>query len=533
MTKPLLLKELARYNIGTFTDIIYRNALLYPDLEAFVYENERVTFAEYNTRVNQVIDALYKMGTKKGQMVGILSWNCEQMVELLGATMKGGFIASPFNPRLTADELDYLINYSETETLFVGPELADTINSLRPRLKKVKNYISLESKQADMIPYEDILKNYSKDEPDVNVAENDPCCVIYTSGTTGVPRGAVYAQSSFIDDARTFAVNIGIHPGDKHLQVTPQFHIAGHTWFRTFFLTANCTYIQKFFDPVKMLQIIQDEKITHVNIVPTQLVAMLNVPDIGKYDLSTLKLVWYGGSPMPLEVLKRGIARFGVIFGEGFGQSESGPAISHMSREDHNVLDKSPKEQQHLSSAGKPDICVQVRIVDETNKDVEPGEVGEIIVKSKHIMTEYWHKPEDTKKALVDGWLHTGDMGTYDEDGYIYLTDRKKDMIITGGENVFPREVEEILYKHPSVSEAAVIGIPDPYWVEKVHAVIELKKGATATPEEIMTFSKKYLAGYKTPKSVEFIEALPKNAAGKILKKELRQKYWEGQTRKI
>jgi long-chain acyl-CoA synthetase len=533
MTKTLLLKELARYNIGTFADIIYRNALLYPNLEAFVYENERVTFAEYNTRVNQIIDALYKMGTKKGSMVGFLSWNCEQLVELFGATMKGGFIGSPFNPRLTADELDYLINYSETETIFVGPELVDNINTLKPRLKKVKNYISLESNQKDMIPYSELLKSYSKEEPDVMVTEDDPCCVIYTSGTTGVPRGAVYVHSSFIDDARTFTISTGVHPGDRHLQVTPQFHIAGHTWFRTFFLNANCTVIHKFFDPVKMLQTVQAEKITHINIVPTQLVAMLNVPDIDKYDLSSIKLVWYGGSPMPLEVLKRGIEKFGVIFGEGFGQSESGPAISHMSKEDHDVLDGTPEQQKHLSSAGKPDICVQVRVVDESNKDVEPGEVGEIIVKSKHIMTKYWQKPEDTKKTIKDGWLHTGDMGTYDKEGYIYLTDRKKDMIITGGENVFPREVEEILYKHPAVLEAAVIGIPDPYWVEKVHAVIELRKGATATPEEIMKFSKKYLAGYKTPKSVEFIDALPKNAAGKILKKELRQKYWEEHSRKI
>lgn len=533
MENKLLLKELSRYTIGTFADIIYRNALLYPDNEAFVYEDKRVNFSQYNSKINQVISALYKMGSKKGDMIGILSWNCMGMVELLGATMKGGFIASPFNPRLTAEELDYLINYSETEILFVGPELANTIINLRPRLKKVKNYIIIEDKHPDMISYEEMAAKYSSEEPDIMIEENDPCCVIYTSGTTGVPRGAVYVHASFVDDSRTFAVNIGIQPGDKHLQVTPQFHIAGHTWFRTFFLTANCTVIHKFFDPAKMLQSIQDEKITHVNIVPTQLVAMLNVPDIDKYNLKSLRLLWYGGSPMPLEVLKRGIDKFGVIFGEGFGQSESGPAISHMSKEEHNVLDRTEQEQQHLMSAGKPDIGVHVRVVDDNNNDVEPGQVGEIIVKSKHIMTEYWKKPAETKKTLVDGWLHTGDMGTYDKNGYIYLTDRKKDMIITGGENVFPREVEEILYRHPAISEVAVIGIPDPYWVEKVHAVVELKKNETATAEEIMAFSKKYLAGYKTPKSVEFIDALPKNAAGKILKKELRQKYWQGHHRKI
>ena len=228
---------------------------------------------------------------------------------------------------------------------------------------------------------------------------------------------------------------------------------------------------------------------------------------------------------MPLEVLKKGLQNFGCIFGEGYGQSESGPAISHMPREDHDVLDKPEEKQKHLSSAGRPDIGVQVRIVDEKENDCETGTIGEIIVKSNHIMVGYWRRPEDTESTIIDGWLHTGDMGYYDEEGYIYIADRKKDMIISGGENVFPREVEEILYKHPAVLEAAVIGIPDSYWVEKVHAVILTRKGYQVTPEEIIAFCKKHIAGYKAPKSVEFVDVLPKNAAGKILKKELRGKY--------
>jgi long-chain acyl-CoA synthetase len=192
------------------------------------------------------------------------------------------------------------------------------------------------------------------------------------------------------------------------------------------------------------------------------------------------------------------------------------------------VLDKPPEQQKKLASAGRPDIGVQVRIVNDKDEDIGPGEVGEIIVRSKHVMIEYWHKPEETKATLVNGWLHTGDMGYYDEEGYIYIADRKKDMIISGGENVYPREIEEVLYRHPAVLEAAVIGIPDAYWVEKVHAVIALKKGQEATAEEIIAFCKKSIAGYKTPKSVEFVDALPKNPAGKILKRELRDKYWKG-----
>ena len=231
---------------------------------------------------------------------------------------------------------------------------------------------------------------------------------------------------------------------------------------------------------------------------------------------------------MPLEVLKGGMKVFGPIFAQGYGQSESGPAISHLSKEDHNVLDKPEKEQKKLSSAGRPDIGVQVRIIDEKGKELGPGEVGEILVRSKQTMVEYWKKPKETKATLINGWLHTGDMGYFDEEGYIYIADRKKDMIITGGENVYPREVEEVLYRHPAVLEAAVIGVPDQYWVERVHAVVALKKGASATAEEITAFCKKNIAGYKTPKSIEFVDALPKNAAGKILKRELRDKYWKG-----
>jgi long-chain acyl-CoA synthetase len=192
------------------------------------------------------------------------------------------------------------------------------------------------------------------------------------------------------------------------------------------------------------------------------------------------------------------------------------------------VLDKPEKEQKKLSSAGRPDIGVQVRIIDEKGKELGPGEVGEILVRSKQTMVEYWKKPKETKATLINGWLHTGDMGYFDEEGYIYIADRKKDMIITGGENVYPREVEEVLYRHPAVLEAAVIGVPDQYWVERVHAVVALKKGASATAEEITAFCKKNIAGYKTPKSIEFVDALPKNAAGKILKRELRDKYWKG-----
>jgi long-chain acyl-CoA synthetase len=522
-----ILSELSRYKIGTFAHIIHRHALLHPDKEAFVYGPERITFSGFNARVNSLIHALQAMGVRKGDLIGILSWNCLGYLEAYGAAMKGGFISSPFNPRLREQELEYLINYSEATSLFVGPELMEMANQLRPHLPKVKNFISFETSVPDMIYLRDLLTSYSKEEPDVQVDEDDLAGIVYTSGTTGVPRGALYTQRCFIDDSKTLVMDMGLYPGHRRVQITPLFHIAGNTHFRSSLYIGGCNIIMKFFDPAATLQIIHDERATHMDFVPTHLVAMLNVPDLDKYDISSMELLWYGASPMPLEVLKKGMEVFGPIFAQGYGQSETGPAISNLSKEDHNVLDRPEREQRKLTSAGRPDIGVQVRIVDEDGKDVEPGEVGEIIARSKHIMVEYWHKPEETKESLIDGWVHTGDMGYYDDEGYIYIADRKKDMIISGGENVYPREVEEVLYQHPAVLEAAVIGIPDPYWVEKVHAIVETRKGVRTNAEELIAFCKKRIAGYKVPKDIEFVDSLPKNPAGKILKKELREKYWK------
>ncbi|MFC2069754.1 long-chain-fatty-acid--CoA ligase [Chloroflexota bacterium] len=527
MTDKYILKELCRYNIGTYADVIYRNALLYPEQEAFAYGPERITYSQFNGRVNSLVHALQAMGVKKGDAIGILSYNCLEYADVYGAAMKGGYIASPFNFRLQAEEFEYIINYSEVDTLFVGPELVETINSLRSRLPKVKNYISFEGAAPDMQCHADLLKEYPGDEPDVQVSEDDWMSIIYTSGTTGVPRGALYTQSRLMDNTRTLIISMGLQPGDRHIQVTPLFHVGGYHHFRAFLFigASNVIMSQRSFDAAATLQTIEDEKATDIDIVATHLVAMLALPDLDKYDLSSLKRMWYAASPMPVEVLKKALKTWGPIFAQGYGQSESGPDISDLAREDHKVLDAPDEEQKILASAGRPSIGVHVRIVDLNENDVSSGEMGEIIVRSKHIIDEYWHKPDDTAETMVNGWLHTGDVGYYDEKGYIYIVDRRKDMIISGGENIYPREIEEVLYGHPAVFEAAVIGVPDPYWVERVHAVVTLKEGASATAEELIDLCKQKLARFKAPKSIEFIDSLPKNPSGKILKRDLRDKY--------
>jgi long-chain acyl-CoA synthetase len=535
VSRKFILKELSRYKIGTYADIIYRNALLYSDEEAFKYGSERVTFAQFNARVNSLIQALQSMGVKKGDVLGILSWNCLEYTEVYGAAMKGGFIASPFNPRLQENELDYIINYSEANTLFVGPELVNIADSLKPRLPKVKNFISFEGPADRMTCHRDLLVTYPQDEPDIQVDEDDPVFIFYTSGTTGIPRGALYTQARAMDDTRRFPVALSLEHGDRHIQIMPLFHVGGTKNFWGYFFVGGSNVImpQRSFNPAATLQAIQDEKATDIHIVPTHLAAFLVLPNVDQYDLRSLKRMFYAASPMPLELLKRGMERWGPIFMQFYGATEDGPNVTMLSKQQHDVVNSPLDEQKVLTSAGFPHIGVHVRIVDDNDHDVEPGEVGEIIVKSKGVMKEWWHKPEETRETVVNGWVHTGDMGSYDEKGYIYIVDRKRDMVVSGGENVYPREVEEILYQHPAVKEAAVIGIPDPYWVERVHAVVILKEGMSVTSEEIIDFCKKRIARYKVPKSVEFVKSLPKTPSGKILKRELREKYWAGMERRV
>jgi long-chain acyl-CoA synthetase len=527
----LLLRELSRYDLGTFADIIYRNAVLYPDSEAFVCGSERISFKRFNERVNRLIHGLQALGIQKGDVIGILSWNRLEYPEVFGAAMKGGFILAHFNPRLQAEELIHVINDSEARVVFLGPEFGEMIDRIHKRLSKAELFLTFGNVERQMIAYREVLESHSSEEPEPTVKEEDPLVIFYTSGTTGIPRGSIYTHRQKMENTCIKALDIGVEFGDRHLVVLPMFHIGGDSHIWPFFLMGGCNVImpRPSFDPAEALQMIAEEQITDVHIVPTQLISLLYLPDIEQCDLHCLKRIWYAASPMPTEVLKRGLAVFGPIFMQGYGQTESGPDVTVLSRANHRYSGESTEAQSVLASCGQPCIRVHVRIVDEAGRDVEAGTIGEIIVESKRIMTAYWRKPDETKETIRDGWLYTGDMGYYDEKGFIYIADRKKDMIITGGENVYPKQVEDVLYRHPAVKEAAVIGVPDPYWVERVHALVVLKENAQAAEEDIISFCRECIAHYKAPKSVEFVGSLPKNPQGKILKREIRSKYWKQQ----
>jgi len=531
MSGKLILRELGRYQLGTFADVIYRNAILYPDSEAFVCGSERTSFKRFNERVNGLVHGLQALGIPKGEVIGILSWNRLEYPEVFGAAMKGGFILAHLNPRLQAEELVHVINDAEPRALFLGSELVETVDRIHKQLPNTEFYLTFGDAEGRMMAYGEMVESQSKEEPELRVSEEDPLTIFYTSGTTGIPRGAVYMHKQKMENTSMKALDIGVEFGDRHLVVLPMFHIGGDSHIWPFFLMGGCNVImpRPSFDPAEALQMIAEERITDVHIVPTQLISLLSLPDIEQYDLHCLKRIWYAASPMPTEVLKKGLSVFGPIFLQGYGQTESGPDVTVLNKANHRYSGESTEAQSVLASCGQPCIGVHVRIVDEAGRDVEVGKIGEIIVKSKRIMTRYWRKPDETKEAIRDGWLYTGDLGYYDEKGFIYIADRKKDMIITGGENVYPLEVENVLYRYPAVKEVAVIGVPDPHWVERVHALVVLKKNAQAAEEDIINFCKECIAHYKAPRTVEFVESLPKNPQGKILKKTIRAKYWNQQ----
>jgi acyl-CoA synthetase (AMP-forming)/AMP-acid ligase II len=528
MTKKYLLRELCRYSLGTFADIIHRNAILYPDSEAFVYESERVSFKDFNERVNRLIHGLHALGIQKGDIIGILMWNQIQYPEVFGAAMKGGFVLAHYNPRLHAEELVHVINDSEPRVLFLGSQLVETIDEIQKQLPKTDHFITFGETVGHIKAYKGMLEGQPIEEPESRVTEDDPLTIFYTSGTTGMPRGAIYKHRQKMENTCMKALDIGVEFGDRHLVVLPMFHIGGDSHIWPFFLKGGCNVIMPVpFDLADALKAIQEERITDIHIVPTQLVSLLNLPNIDKYDHQCLKRIWYAASPMPTEILKQGLSVFGPKFIQGYGLTESGPDVTVLSKENHHFPEESTEGQGVLASCGRPCIGVHVRIVDDDGRDVEVGQIGEIVVQSKRTMTGYYHKPEETEETIRDGWLYTGDLGYYDEKGYIYIADRKKDMIISGGENVYPIEVENVLYRHPAIKEVAVIGVPDPYWIERVHALVVLKENVHASVEEIIDFCKEHIAKYKSPKTVEFVDDLPKNPQGKILKREIRSRYQE------
>jgi long-chain acyl-CoA synthetase len=514
----------------TFRDILVTNSISYRDKIAFVFKDQSYTFFQVNQRVNSLINALATNGVNKGDHVGILAYNCPQYYEAF-ALSKAGMVCVPLNFRSVGRELVYLINNSEINTIIVAKEFISLIDSIRGEIQGVENFISLNSKEEGMENYEDLIGSYEPVEPSDSVNPEDDAAIYYTSGTTGRPKGAVHTHKNLL--AEMDIPNRDLGSEDVALCVMPFFHVGGTAayQFAVFKAGATSVVLEKF-DEVDVLSAIEKEKITYVNMVPAMIIRMLDCPDFKKYDLSSLKTIGFTGAHMPVEVLKRCAALFGrQIIHQELGQTET-LNLTRFKKNEYK-LNGSLKDIKRLESAGKPAIDGEVRIVNEKGNEVPRGQVGEIVSCSDRNMKGYWNMPKETAETIRDGWLHTGDLGMMDEDGYIFIVDRKKDMIISGGENIYSKEVEDVLYSHPAVLYAAVIGVPDDKWGESVKAVLVLKNGMKATEKEIIDYCKANLAGYKKPKSVEFRESLPLTGSGKIQKNMIKEEYWKGFEKKV
>ena len=519
-------------------DIVNRNARMYPQRTATVWGSIRHTFAEFKERVNRLANALMDLNVVQGDRVAVLLQNCSPYLELHFAIPQAGMIVVTLNYRNREKELVYVINNSGANTLIVGSDYIDIVNALRKEIPGVKNFISVGRKVDGYHEYEDLLSRYTADEPRVQTSAEDVCALIYTSGTTGRAKGAMITQKNVITQVINSHATIPLFPEDICLNCFPYYHV---TFVRsTTFMAMGATSICADFSPRRTCELIVGERVTQLAMTPAQINLLVNYPDVGKYDLSSARKLLLAGGHCPLATLKKFFGVFSKdfeIFRPSFGMTEACGALlgNTIRREMLGAIEKKMSafagHQVGGVSVGVAYPYCEVRIVNEKDEDLPPGQVGEIIGRGDNVMKGYWRLPEATQETLRNGWLHSGDLGLFTDDGEVYVVDRKKDMILSGDENIYPAEVEEVLYSHPSILEAAVIGVPDAKWGETVKAIVALKEGARATAAEIIEYCKGRLSSYKKPTSVDFVDRLPRNPSGKVLKTELRKPYG-GETKK-
>lgn len=501
-----------------------------PDRDAIVFEGKRYTFSQLTERANRLANALANLGVGKGDRVAMLQVNCNQCVETYFATTKLGAIYVPLNFRAKADEHDYMLNFAEVGTLFIGGRYSDMINSIKPNIATVKHFVAIENPQDGMLYYEDLISQAPDDEMVTEIDDDDTTILMFTAGTTGRPKGVMLSHNSF-----SVYVMENVTPADPELEernilTVPLYHVAGIQAMMAAIYGGRTIVMERQFEPAGWMGLVEQEKANRAMMVPTMLKQLMDHPDFGKHDLSSLKVITYGAAPMPLEVIKKALDVFpGVSFINAFGQTETASTITMLSPEDHVISgteEEKEKKLKRLASIGKPMPDIQMKVIDEAGNELPHGEIGEIVARGPRVMTGYWKDQEKTEKTIdKDGWVHTSDMGYRDEDGYFFLGGRSTDMIIRAGENIAPEEVENALRSHPKIDEVAVIGVPDETWGEEPRAIVVLKQGETATAEEIMEYCREKLASYKRPRSVIFVDELPRNPMGKVLKRVLREKY--------
>ncbi len=495
---------------------LYKHSFRRPNAPAVVVDDMRFTYAQLNARVNRLANALTGLGIGMGDRVAALMFNSHEYAEITFALAKLGAILVPLNYRLAPPEIEYILNDSGARALVYSNDLSHILEPIHDNIG-VEKYVCVGGNPIGPGGrFEGLLKEASDSEPAIAATGyDDPVTILYTSGTTGRPKGAVLTHGNALFASLNMIHHSGALEGSVLIS-TPMFHVAGLTAQAIPTIYRGQTIVfQRYFDPEHALQLIEHERIAASLLVPAMLLFMSQVSDFNEYDLSSLKSIFIGGAPCPGPLLRTYLDRE-VPIRQGFGMTENaGSGI---------LLDTEDLERK-FGSCGKPMMHCNARVWDDSGNDTKPDEIGELMLKGPVVMKEYWNMPEQTEASFTDGWLHTGDLAKVDEDGYFYIVERKKDMLITGGENVYPAEVEDVILAHPSVREVGVIGVPSEKWGESVRAIIVTAPGETVTIEEIREFCAERLAKYKIPKSVVSIDELPRNPSGKILKRILREQH--------
>lgn len=501
-----------------FSRILGRNVEKWPDQEVIVYGDRRMTNRELDARANALAQAFLEMGIRRGDRVALLLYNCPEFLETVFALNKIGAVFLPLNYRLAPAELEYIIGNAEARSLVTEPEFREGMDKVVGALPALERKVLVGGEATGgWLAYEELIERHlGARVPDADVGEDDLQRLMYTSGTTSRPKGVQITYGNLWWKNIGLIIEFGITNADKTIIGGPLYHVGGLDLpaDATLWVGGSVVVLRKF-DAVELLRTIEKEHPTNVWLAPSMVNMVLQVPDLESYDTRSIRFIINGGEKMPVPLIERLLGAFpNAWFSDAYGLTETVSGDTFLDRE--HVISK-------IGSVGKPMIHLDVRVVDLDGADVPPNQIGEILLRGPKVFKGYWRDPEATAQAIRDGWFYTGDMGRIDEDGYLFIEDRKKDMIVSGGENIASPEVERVLYGHPAVLEAAVIGMTDPRWGEVPRAFVVLKAGQTATTQELIDFCAERLAKFKVPKAVEFIEALPRNPSGKVLKRELRK----------
>lgn len=516
----------------SLTQGLQRALQQHPHTLATVFAERQQTFAQLADRVARLAGALRHIGVKPGDRVGILAMNSDRYVESFLAIWWLSAVANPVNTRWSVPEVIYSLDDCETGVLIVDDAFVAMADAIRKGTRALRTVIYSGDKPTpdNMLGYEEILRAAAPVE-DTRCADGELAVICYTGGTTGAAKGVMLSHGNLWASSIARIAEASIPSDGVTLHVTPMFHVAGLGGIVTHGIVGGTNVILPAFNPLAVLAAIERYKISHIMLVPTMIQMLLEHPSFKEHKLDSLKRVVYGASPIAEAVLDRALAAWpGVEFMQSYGMTEASPVVALNPPENHTA---EGRKRGKLRAAGKATYSVEIRIVDADGVDVPRNTVGEIAVRGPNIMRGYWNKPKETAAALRGGWFYTGDGAYMDEDGYIFVVDRMKDMIISGGENVYSGEVENAIGQHPAVAACAVVGIPSAEWGEGVHAVIVLKAGMSVTVDEIRAHCRTLIAGYKCPKSVQFQAELPLSAAGKVLKTVLREPFWKGRDRVI